>query len=470
MYQLKFTLKQHTPIIHFQHDQDGATLRATEVKPKLDRFIMEKLGNGNYEAGRKIAQSNKWLIDKDKGALDYKMRIISKSESEYFLPLAMTPNTRNDSNRENKLINYIKESINIDVKLLTSTAFFSNQDKFSFKNNEIDVEKTTCSDMQFAILQESLDIFILSNLENDFKNKIESIIKDFFALHNFGMRSSKGFGSFTINEENNKNENSFEGSLKSTFDVVYKYKNKINNFTSALQKANVLNNLIRSGKNHGGYSKSLLFLYFVNQSNPIRWEKRKIKQVINSTKFKYMKSDRQSIDIDLKYTNGPICDDTNNKWEDIPNTFEYRYIRSLLGLNEGFEFQTNEIKDTINGEEKKIKHTYIVKVKSNNGIERIPSSLIWKYNGDHLYLCANTINSNILNTSTTPITYNFDLKLKKNNKLIDKPFAKRDDFLTNLAAPSLFNIGDFLDYCFNKCKTTEKISDFIEIQNNLIKK
>jgi hypothetical protein len=43
MYKLKFTLKQHTPLIHFQHDQAGATLRATEVKPKLDQFIIEKL-------------------------------------------------------------------------------------------------------------------------------------------------------------------------------------------------------------------------------------------------------------------------------------------------------------------------------------------------------------------------------------------------------------------------------------------
>ena len=43
MYKIEFTLKQHTPIIHFQHDQDGATIRATEVKPKLDQFIFEKL-------------------------------------------------------------------------------------------------------------------------------------------------------------------------------------------------------------------------------------------------------------------------------------------------------------------------------------------------------------------------------------------------------------------------------------------
>lgn len=41
MYRLEFTLKQHTPIIHFQHDQYGATLRASEVKPKLDIGLIE---------------------------------------------------------------------------------------------------------------------------------------------------------------------------------------------------------------------------------------------------------------------------------------------------------------------------------------------------------------------------------------------------------------------------------------------
>jgi len=40
-YKLTFKLKQHTPIIHFQHDQHGTTLRATEIKPKLDRFLNE---------------------------------------------------------------------------------------------------------------------------------------------------------------------------------------------------------------------------------------------------------------------------------------------------------------------------------------------------------------------------------------------------------------------------------------------
>ena len=48
-YKLSFTLRQHTPMIHFQADQPGATLRATELKPKLDKFLIEKLGGWSKE-------------------------------------------------------------------------------------------------------------------------------------------------------------------------------------------------------------------------------------------------------------------------------------------------------------------------------------------------------------------------------------------------------------------------------------
>ena len=46
---LTIKLKQHTPLIHFQHDQEDATLRASEVKPKLDKYIITQLGEGDYE-------------------------------------------------------------------------------------------------------------------------------------------------------------------------------------------------------------------------------------------------------------------------------------------------------------------------------------------------------------------------------------------------------------------------------------
>lgn len=42
-HQHSFILRQHTPMIHFQHKQAGATLRPSELKSKLDRFIIGKL-------------------------------------------------------------------------------------------------------------------------------------------------------------------------------------------------------------------------------------------------------------------------------------------------------------------------------------------------------------------------------------------------------------------------------------------
>ena len=59
MHTLYFTLKQHTPLIHF-HDQDEATLRATEVKPKLDKYLIKVMGG--EEASRIY---DKWEIQGD---------------------------------------------------------------------------------------------------------------------------------------------------------------------------------------------------------------------------------------------------------------------------------------------------------------------------------------------------------------------------------------------------------------------
>ena len=59
-----YHLQQQTPMIHFQHDEPGACLRASEVKPKLDRFLLKQLGDGIKP---------EWKIGTTE-ALDYKMR------------------------------------------------------------------------------------------------------------------------------------------------------------------------------------------------------------------------------------------------------------------------------------------------------------------------------------------------------------------------------------------------------------
>ena len=39
-FQSSYTLLPQSPLLHFQHDNAGATLRASEVKPKLDRYLI----------------------------------------------------------------------------------------------------------------------------------------------------------------------------------------------------------------------------------------------------------------------------------------------------------------------------------------------------------------------------------------------------------------------------------------------
>ena len=83
MYTLTIKLKQHTPLIHFQHDQDGATLRASEVKPKLDKYILGKLNQEEKKQG----ESEGWIKGKgkDKEWLDYKMSIKASGKPREYL-------------------------------------------------------------------------------------------------------------------------------------------------------------------------------------------------------------------------------------------------------------------------------------------------------------------------------------------------------------------------------------------------
>ena len=75
---LKVTLKQHTPLLHFQPNEPNATLRASEVKPKLDKYIIEQIGGGSYEKvkGDVKKEYKDLFINKDNiYALDYSLRI-----------------------------------------------------------------------------------------------------------------------------------------------------------------------------------------------------------------------------------------------------------------------------------------------------------------------------------------------------------------------------------------------------------
>ena len=80
MHKLEIKLNPPTPLIHFQHDQKGATLRASEVKPRLDKFILGKLTPEKRCQGEREG----WIKSKNgKTWLDYKMKIESNGRHEF---------------------------------------------------------------------------------------------------------------------------------------------------------------------------------------------------------------------------------------------------------------------------------------------------------------------------------------------------------------------------------------------------
>lgn len=164
---LTVTLKQHTPLIHFQHDQYGATLRASEVKPKLDRYILTKLGKGDYETGRDVAKEKGWLIGKGTHpALDFKLQVRVKDAIDISL--------QNKLNRERK-----HTTEDFPLLLANMGGRDSEEELVNFS-----MYKTVY-----------LEIF---SLKDDLCNKIKNYIPFFIAKTNFGQRSNKGFGSFTV--------------------------------------------------------------------------------------------------------------------------------------------------------------------------------------------------------------------------------------------------------------------------------
>ncbi len=174
---LIITLKQHTPLIHFQHDQEGATLRASEVKPKLDRFIIEKAFCNKFE------KCKKYLVgysEKEEGKLQ------EKFEKENFRAL----NYKLSLKAEKKVVTPIEEIYqknNGQKGTISNPLYFAN------------MGKTDCEKLLFVYNNIVHLKFFVFNLS--LKKFIKNHICEFFYRTNFGSRNNKGFGSFYLSHE-----------------------------------------------------------------------------------------------------------------------------------------------------------------------------------------------------------------------------------------------------------------------------
>ena len=198
MHKLEIKLKQHTPLIHFQHDQEGATLRASEVKPKLDRFVIKHAFHDSFD------ECKEFLIgyNPDPNKREDSIRTLrGKWNSGY---RALNYKIRIEAIDQDK-------NVKLDVKTNNKGKYetYYNEISYNWKGEEQIKEKPfpflisdmggkdTEKELMNMCMYKETNLSITSTNEGLLR-EIDHIISNFFALHNFGQRQTKGFGSFTV--------------------------------------------------------------------------------------------------------------------------------------------------------------------------------------------------------------------------------------------------------------------------------
>lgn len=405
MYKLEFTLKQHTPLIHFQHDQDRATLRATEVKPKLDRFIMTKLGDGNYSIGLQKAKINGWLIGNgEHPALDYKMRVEDLGSST---------------------------SLPIDYEETNDTKF---RPRFPFVFGNLEKE----SDKKVFKFSESIKLILVLN-SLTLKKAVDELISEFFLFHNFGFRQSKGFGCFTI-----LNKYSYKDSAYSFTVKLKKSSTMMNKYQLLFESTELLYKTLRSGINAKGiYFKSMMFMYAKSETYMEQWDKRTIREKLYSSHETYrrVKTNRTDRNATVHYR--------------APNQNSLLF-RDMLGLsteqdwmNYGKEKKDKEGNPIFKNGKKVFLTDKISKKSVKETIDRFGSPILFKpiiINEEtfRVYIIPNLIPESFLNHSF----------LVKSTSYPGNSFTAK--------TPESFNTLDFLDFCFKRCFPTD-----VEMQKHI---
>lgn len=343
-WQKEYKLVQHTPLIHFQHSEPHACLRATEVKPKLDRFLIEQLekddrfGDGRWK---------KWFVgDGSQQSFDYMMRITPNSEQ-----VDRTQSIeRAIARAEHRLPNANFHEIHKN--------YFGNM--VSGNNIQATIRETFKESLFY---KDGLTLTIRCFIP-ELLTFIDEHIRGFFMMHNFGTRQRKGFGSFTVDISTEPNE-------PKGFDLVGKYCPnayycKLGNDVNAdalLDAVWVISAFLRSGFNRGegNYVRGFVFRYFHREENSLANDKAFVKQQVLRNVYN-------------EATRGEHL-------HPYGNNVRYRYVRGLLGTNENSRFCRAP-----RGETREDRTVHNIYIHSAEGVERFPSPLLFKPIGKFVFI------------------------------------------------------------------------------------
>lgn len=369
MAKLIVKLKQHTPLLHFQHRQQGATLRATEVKPKLDRFIRMIY---EQNSPKKELKPN-WLIKEGASALDYKMLISLESEErkEYWVT--------HQTSQKQRTPNYLT--------LIRKSPYFAQMEdddklKKCFDKQQFGVQKWNEIGKKGLTWSMPVKITFFS-LHADLLKVIEKYIEDFFICTNFGARSDKGFGCFTvISDDKLPLEEKVDNTLRKYFEFAYKRSEPIEKND---ERMNVIFRIITDD-----FSKIRKYMETYVQKNKfgrsLEWDRSYFKKIVKG---------------------------------DSADAKDYVYVRGLLGLPSLYSYSKLPGEPTVR---------ITVNSASSDQIERFPSPILFKVIGDSIYIVGNTCDVNCMFDKTIKV----DCSTSESNKT------------SYLQTPKTFDLKDYI--------------------------
>lgn len=407
-------LIQHTPMIHFQEDQPDATLRPSDLLPRLNKYII-KLPQFdktlNDDEIKKIKEFNNLI--KSQGINPYKLKIEPVGEKNVFPIKNKNERSLYFGKTIDKMISYNK----IMLKFLTYD-----------------------------------DIFL---------RLIDKALPYLFALENFGTRQNKGYGSFYLAEAENTIESIF-GHLKLNNIIPEVYYFRVDSddpntlFSQIYYFYNTLKGGLNEGTNNSKYSKSLLFKYLKEKDNNLIWEKRFFKKyiigdygtTINDNKIKFIRN-LMGFTTDFTYR----------------STFNKRQNRDILARMDSEDYNDKRIMSI------KVDNNY--KVTHNNEehkttIQRAPSPLFIKpvlctegktnYFKVYIILRIDNYSSKSIDIRKEKFTFN---KIKKT---VDKKNILEPVY-SNVTSYPDFDLRKFMEWVykvFNKEINTVHLSEFVK--------
>ncbi len=361
---LELELVAQSPMIHFQARQTGATIRASEVKPKLDRFLLGKLRKQTgLDDGQLAKDANYKDIflpatdGKSPSALKYKMQIYCDTEPQ----VVVINNNRTTWKAPTDAKNEYE-------RLPKFQLYFGNSGKNEPENQILGIvsNPTVCIHCFKQVLREL----------------IAQHIEEFFLVTNFGTMQSKGFGGFSPNYISpgqilsDEHKRTISGYLKDLTGTKICYYMSIQGATVSksnnkqvlslrykslqFKRIEAFYRLMKSGYNNimtKEYGRSYLFCYMHKlhrKDDPRDWG-------IGNEKA-WMKQ------------NGILLvdqDETNKRQTDAKS----RYVRAFFGTTDSFRYNTDK------GEEKAVEI-------SSDEFERVPSPVFFKIIGDTVFITA----------------------------------------------------------------------------------